>query len=75
MSHPACVGYFIEPYKAEMEVQKTPRLSFDKNKCTKREYLEEYVFPLLMPALESVLMEAKRNKCFEVSQHKFDADY
>lgn len=49
-----------------MEVQKAPRKSFDINKCTKREYLEEYVFPLLMPALESVLVEAKKNKCFEV---------
>lgn len=32
-----------------------------------REYLEHYVFPVLLPALEEMLRMAKTEKCFEVS--------
>lgn len=31
------------------------------------EYLEHYVFPTLMPAMERMLEQAKKEKCFEVS--------
>lgn len=73
MSHPACVGYFIEPYVKQVGVKKSPRPALNINKCTKREYLEEYVFPLLMPALEGVLNAAKNNKCFERKRTAFNA--
>lgn len=31
-----------------------------------REYLEHYVFPILLPALEEMLRQAKKEKCLEV---------
>ena len=31
-----------------------------------REYLEAYVFPVLLPAIEQMLIAAKENKVFEV---------
>ena len=31
-----------------------------------REFLENYIFPLLLPALDDMLVEAKKNKVFEV---------
>ena len=31
-----------------------------------REYLEHYVFPWLLPALEDMLRQAKKEKCLEV---------
>lgn len=33
---------------------------------TPREYLEHYVFPWLLPALEDMLRQAKKEKCLEV---------
>ncbi len=65
LSHPACFGYYVEPHVIEQEIVKEkPKL--DKNKCTEREYLEEFVFPILLPALNSLLNEAKKYRCFEV---------
>lgn len=32
-----------------------------------REYLEHYIFPWLLPALEDMLRQAKKEKCLEVS--------
>ena len=32
-----------------------------------RQYLEHYVFPVLLPAMEEMLKQAKEEKCFEVS--------
>jgi hypothetical protein len=31
-----------------------------------RDYLEAYIFPVLLPALEEMLKQAKTEKCFEV---------
>ena len=31
-----------------------------------REYLQHYVFPVLVPAMEEMLRQAKKEKCFEV---------
>lgn len=49
-----------------MKTETPSKAPLNINKCTKREYLEEYVFPMLMPALEHVLKEAKQHRCFEV---------
>lgn len=40
--------------------------TFDRNNCTEKEYIENLVFPTLLPALESMLEQAKLNRCFEV---------
>ena len=34
---------------------------------TPREYLEHFVFPWLLPALEDMLRQAKKEKCLEVN--------
>lgn len=39
----------------------------DKTECTEKEFIEIYVFPTLLPAMEKMLWEAKTHKCFEVS--------
>ena len=35
------------------------------------EFLEHYIFPILLPALEDMLRAAKLEKCFEVCQKNF----
>jgi len=75
-SHPACLGYYIQPFVKQIKTKTPLSTPLDINKCTKREYLEEYVFPMLMPALEEVLKEAKKHKCFERKRTAFNAcDY
>ena len=65
--HPATFGYVLLDKKPveEQEVEyKTPIP--DPLKCTPREYCEFHIFPILLPALEEMLIEAKANKVFEV---------
>lgn len=68
ISHPACVGFTVEPYRGLPATPARPKNAVNRNKCSEREYLEAFVFPTLLPALERMLEEAKRNKCFEVSR-------
>jgi hypothetical protein len=71
ISHPACVGYaFVEkPEKPPPPVFMIP----DKNKCTDAEYLQYYIFPTLLPALEEMLRQAKLEKCLERKRTKFNS--
>lgn len=70
LSHPACVGFTIEPFREVPVTPAKPKATINKNKCSEREYLEAFVFPTLLPALEKMLEEAKKNKCFEVALGK-----
>jgi hypothetical protein len=63
----------LQDYRAENESPIITRPLLNKNKCSRREYLEEFVFPLLMPALEQFLIAAKKNKCFERKRTAFNA--
>ncbi|EDL17153.1 mCG51029 [Mus musculus] len=45
------------PKKAETVEPKT---------CSPRDYLEMFIFPVLLPGMASLLHQAKREKCFEV---------
>ncbi|KAB1263816.1 IQ domain-containing protein K [Camelus dromedarius] len=39
-----------------------------KRKCrSPKEYLETFIFPVLLPGIARLLQEAKKEKCFEVS--------
>ena len=40
--------------------------SFFPSSGSPTDYLEHYIFPFLLPALEEMLKEAKKEKCFEV---------
>ncbi|CAH1794796.1 unnamed protein product [Owenia fusiformis] len=71
-SHPSCVGYAFmdKPPPATPPRPPTPP---DKDTCPPREYLEHYIFPYLLPGMELMLAEAKREKCFERRRTKFNA--
>ncbi|XP_032656065.1 IQ domain-containing protein K isoform X1 [Chelonoidis abingdonii] len=41
--------------------------------CSPREYLEYYIFPVLLPGMAELLHQAKKEKCFERKRTKFIA--
>ncbi|XP_053848331.1 IQ domain-containing protein K isoform X3 [Vidua macroura] len=43
----------------------------DPKKCSPREYLEFYIFPVLLPGLAALLHEAEKEKCFEGKRTTF----
>ncbi|XP_078521223.1 IQ domain-containing protein K isoform X2 [Lissotriton helveticus] len=45
----------------------------DPKKCPTREYLETFIFPILLPGMDEMLREAYRQKCFERKRTKFIA--
>ncbi|NWI75271.1 IQCK protein, partial [Dryoscopus gambensis] len=45
----------------------------DPKKCSPREYLEFYIFPVLLPGLAALLHEAEKEKCFEGKRNTFIA--
>ncbi|NXG92830.1 IQCK protein, partial [Stercorarius parasiticus] len=45
----------------------------DPKTCSPREYLEYYVFPVLLPGMAELLHRAKKEKCFEKKRTKFIA--
>ncbi|KAK7111781.1 IQ domain-containing protein K-like [Littorina saxatilis] len=72
VSHPACLGYAFtdKPPKPPTPPGPPPP---DKDKCPPRQYLEHYVFPYLLPALEAMLKQARIEQCFERKRTKFNA--
>ncbi|XP_060028865.1 IQ domain-containing protein K isoform X2 [Erinaceus europaeus] len=48
----------------------------DPKTCSPKEYLEKYIFPVLLPGMANLLHQAKKEKCFERKRTKFIAcDY
>lgn len=45
----------------------------NKKTCTPREYLDNFIFPTLLPAIEKMLQQAKQERCFERKRTKFNA--
>ncbi|CAH8597628.1 unnamed protein product [Schistosoma bovis] len=41
-------------------------------KCTPREYLKRFIFPILLPAMEAMLEQAKQSHCFEKKRFGFN---
>jgi hypothetical protein len=67
MAHPATFGYVLLDKKPVVEENIECEVPIpDPLKCTPTEYCEFYIFPILLPALEKMLIEAKTNKVFEV---------
>ncbi|XP_062036946.1 IQ domain-containing protein K [Lepus europaeus] len=56
-SHIPCPSYKLE--------------AIDPKTCSPREYLETFIFPVLLPGMASLLHQAKREKCFERKRTKF----
>ena len=68
VAHPAIFGYILLDKKPVVEVKVEDEIPIPEAlKCKPREYCEYYIFPILLPALEKMLVEAKANKVFEVN--------
>ncbi|XP_057604073.1 IQ domain-containing protein K isoform X2 [Hippopotamus amphibius kiboko] len=49
------------------------RETVDPKTCSPKEYLETFIFPVLLPGMASLLHQAKKEKCFERKRTKFIA--
>ncbi|PAA76043.1 hypothetical protein BOX15_Mlig034415g3, partial [Macrostomum lignano] len=72
VSHPATFGFALldRPPQPPPEPPCPPP---DRKKCSPREYLEHYVFPTLLPAMEAMLQTAGEERCFDRKRTKFNA--
>ncbi|XP_070580115.1 IQ domain-containing protein K-like [Ptychodera flava] len=71
LSHPALVGHTILE-KPPKSPPPTPPPPPPKDTCSPREYLEYYVFPVLLPGMLEMLKQAKDEKCFERKRFRFN---
>ncbi|XP_025095674.1 IQ domain-containing protein K-like [Pomacea canaliculata] len=72
ISHPSCIGYaFCQKPSTTKPPQSQP--APPKDTCPPRVYLEHYVFPYILPALEETLKTAKEERCFQRKWVKFNA--
>ncbi|OXB72753.1 UNVERIFIED_CONTAM: hypothetical protein H355_009934 [Colinus virginianus] len=75
MLQPLCTEQFYPSPAADAVVQELLSMpkaaplpeAPDPKTCSPQEYLEYYVFPVLLPGMTELLHEAKKEKCFEVS--------
>ncbi|XP_057384789.1 IQ domain-containing protein K isoform X2 [Balaenoptera acutorostrata] len=49
------------------------RETIDPETCSPKEYLETFIFPVLLPGMARLLHQAKKEKCFERKRTKFIA--
>jgi len=63
-THPSCVGHTFTDKKATVKARPS-KPSPNKIECSPTEYLNHFIFPWLLPALEAMLTQAKLEKCFE----------
>ncbi|CAF0921419.1 unnamed protein product [Rotaria sordida] len=87
ISHPACINYALTPIKDfQKELSKTtiipsiqrPITPMKKNskEFSTIEYLEKYIYPILLKGIEQLLIEAEKRKCLERKRSAFNAlDY
>jgi hypothetical protein len=73
ISHPACVGYAFVYRPFTARCQSVSQSAPDSKRCDPKKYLEHYIFPTLLPALEELLKQAKSEKCFERKKTRFNA--
>ncbi|ESO93382.1 hypothetical protein LOTGIDRAFT_232783 [Lottia gigantea] len=72
ISHPSCAGFAFTD-KPPCKSSPIPPPLPSPNTCPPKEYLECYIFPVLLPALADMLKQAKIEKCFERKRTKFNA--
>ncbi|XP_072168607.1 IQ domain-containing protein K-like [Diadema setosum] len=71
VSHPAAAGYTMVE-KPTRQPTPPPVPKPPKDTCPPREYLENYIFPVLLPALLAMLKQAKKERCFERKRFRFN---
>lgn len=52
---------------------KTSLSKVDPKSCSAKTYMQELLFPVLLPGLHEMIFQAKREKCFERKRTKFNA--
>ncbi|GCB71448.1 hypothetical protein scyTo_0008841 [Scyliorhinus torazame] len=74
-SHPALLGYAVvqKPPPPASPPPPPPTPPPDQKTCSPKQYLEHYIFPVLLPGLFETLKQAKIEKCFERKRTKFNA--
>ncbi|XP_078097078.1 IQ domain-containing protein K isoform X2 [Mustelus asterias] len=74
-SHPAFLGYAVvqKPPPPASPPPPPPIPPPDEKTCSSRQYLEYYIFPVLLPGMFETLKQAKIEKCFERKRTKFNA--
>ncbi|XP_055506939.1 IQ domain-containing protein K [Leucoraja erinacea] len=74
-SHPALLGHALvqKPPPPVIPSPPPPSPPPGPHRCTPRQYLEHYLFPVLLPGLLETLVNAKIEKCFERKMSKFNA--
>ncbi|XP_062915103.1 IQ domain-containing protein K [Mobula hypostoma] len=74
-SHPALLGHAVvqKPPLPLSPSPPPPPSPPDPRTCSPRQYLEHYIFPVLLPGLFETLTQAKKEKCFERKRTKFNA--
>ena len=85
ISHPACINYALTPIKDfQRALSKTtipiqyPTTPIEKSpkELPTIEYLEKYIYPILLKGIEQLLIEAEKRKCLERKRSAFNAlDY
>ncbi|XP_032748691.1 IQ domain-containing protein K isoform X3 [Rattus rattus] len=74
-------GFNMEHYLPVQQFPVTPPVPCPPKKaetvepkaCSPRDYLEMFIFPVLLPGMANLLHQAKREKCFERKRTKFIA--
>ncbi|XP_066868787.1 IQ domain-containing protein K isoform X6 [Kogia breviceps] len=67
--HPAALLAVVP----QVSCPQAKRETIDPKTCSPREYLETFIFPVLLPGMASLLHQAKKEKCFERKRTKFIA--
>ncbi|XP_077172800.1 IQ domain-containing protein K-like [Paroedura picta] len=62
----------VVPSKPPSALALPSKLPFLKT-CSPREFLEDFIFPVLLPGMTELLHQAKKEKCFERKRTKFIA--
>ncbi|OCT64116.1 hypothetical protein XELAEV_18045216mg [Xenopus laevis] len=52
---------------------KDHKIQMDHKTCSPQKYLERYIFPVLLPGMAEMLIEAEKEKCFQRRRTKFIA--
>lgn len=72
VSHPAAVGLsLLDKPKPKLPAPGPPPPN--PKLCSAKDYLQAYIFPTLLPALEAMLQQARKERCFERKRTKFNA--
>ncbi|RUS88942.1 hypothetical protein EGW08_003278 [Elysia chlorotica] len=67
ISHPSCLGYSFTSKPPSICAPPPPQ-PLNRFSCTPTQYLNTYIYPTLLPALEAMLKQAKLEKCFEAKK-------